>query len=110
MSALRPLLGLGAFCVKETPMQSSIAIRDHPCGSGKTTSMTEGFQSDRKYLVIVPLLSEVERFIQRAKSLHFQQPHANDNEACTKTESLKAIFFRDTILPPLTAFMNALCL
>ena len=91
MSALRPLIGLGAFCVKETHMQSSIAIRDYPCGSGKTTSMIEGFQSDRKYLVIVPLLSEVERVVQGAKSFHFQQPHANDNEAGTKTESLKAM-------------------
>ena len=72
-------------------MQSSIAIRDYPCGSGKTTSMIKGFQSDRKYLVIVPLLSEVERVVQGAKSFHFQQPHANDNEACTKTESLKAM-------------------
>jgi len=72
-------------------MQSSITIRDYPCGSGKTTSMIEGFQSDRKYLVIVPLLSEVERVVQGAKSFHFQQPHANDNEAGTKTESLKAL-------------------
>ena len=65
MSTLRPLVGLGAFCVRETHMQSSIAIRDYPCGSGKTTSMIEGFQSDRKYL-LRSSLSEVERVIQGA--------------------------------------------
>ena len=42
-------------------MQSTVTIRDYPCGSGKTTSMIEGFRSDRKYLVIVPLLTEVDR-------------------------------------------------
>ena len=72
-------------------MQSTIAIRDYSCGSGKTTSMIEGFQGHRKYLVIVPLLSEVERVIQGAKSFHFQQPHANDNNAPTKTESLESM-------------------
>ena len=42
-------------------MQSTVIIRDYPCGSGKTTSMIEGFHSDRRYLVIVPLLTEVDR-------------------------------------------------
>ena len=27
-------------------MQSTVTIRDYPCGSGKTTSMIEGFLSD----------------------------------------------------------------
>ena len=44
-------------------MQSTVTIRDYPCGSGKTTSMIEGFQSDRKYLVITPLKTEVARII-----------------------------------------------
>ena len=72
-------------------MQSKVAIRDYPCGSGKTTSMIEGFCSDRKYLVIVPLLTEVDRIIEWSKSVPFQQPHANDNDASTKTESLESM-------------------
>ena len=45
-------------------MQSTVTIRDYPCGSGKTTSMIESFHSDRKYLVIVPLLPEVDRVVE----------------------------------------------
>ena len=52
-------------------MQSTVTIRDYPCGSGKTTSMIEGFRSDRKYLVILPLLSEVDRVVEWSKSTPF---------------------------------------
>ena len=72
-------------------MQSTVTIRDYPCGSGKTTSMIEGFRSDRKYLVIVPLLTEVDRVVEWSKSTPFQQPHANDNDTSTKTESLESM-------------------
>ena len=72
-------------------MQSTVTIRDYPCGSGKTTSMIEGFCSDRKYLVIVPLLTEVDRVIECSESVPFQQPHANENDASTKTESLESM-------------------
>ena len=72
-------------------MQSTVTICDYPCGSGKTTSMIEGFRSDRKYLVIVPLLTEVDRVVEWSKSTPFQQPHANDNNAPTKTESLESM-------------------
>ncbi len=70
-------------------MQSIINIKDQPCGSGKTTSMIEGFQRDRKYLVITPLKTEVRRIIEGSKSVPFQQPHENDNEAGTKFRSLE---------------------
>ncbi len=70
-------------------MQSTVTIRDYPCGSGKTTSMIKGFCSDRKYLVIAPLLTEVDRVVEWSKSIPFQQPHANDNDAPTKTENLQ---------------------
>ena len=72
-------------------MQSTVTIRDYPCGSGKTTSMIEGFRSDWKYLVIVPLLTEVDRVVEWSKSTPFQQPHANDNDAPTKTEHLESM-------------------
>ena len=70
-------------------MQSIITIKDQPCGSGKTTSMIEGFRSDRKYLVIVPLLTEVDRVVECSKLVPIQQPHDNDNNAPTKTEHLE---------------------
>ncbi len=70
-------------------MQSTVTICEYPCGSGKTTSMIEGFHTYRKYLVIVPLLTEVDRVVECSKSTPFQQPHANDNNAPTKTGSLE---------------------
>ncbi len=72
-------------------MQSTVTIRDYPCGSGKTTSTIEGFRSDRKYLVILPLLTEVDRVVEWSKSTPFQQPHADDNNASTKTKSLESM-------------------
>ena len=72
-------------------MQSNVTIRDYPCGSGKTTSMIEGFFSDLKYLVIVPSLTEVVRVIEWSKSIPFQQPRVNDNDAGTKTKSLETM-------------------
>jgi hypothetical protein len=67
-----------------------INILDYPCGSGKTTQMIKGFEVGRKYLVIVPLLSEVQRVICQSKGVVFVQPHEKDNEANTKTSSLEA--------------------
>ena len=69
--------------------QTTIKIIDKPCGSGKTTSMINGFNSKDKYLVIVPLLSEVERVIEQSQEVPFVQPHANDNEEGTKFASLE---------------------
>ena len=89
-------------------MQSKIKIRDYPCGSGKTTPMIEGLQIDRKYLVIVPLLSEVERVIRCSKSIPFQQPSANDNQASNKTESLEGLVLQGENTSQPTAFTNAL--
>ena len=72
-------------------MQSTVTICDYPCGSGKTTKMIEGFLSERKYLVITPLNKGVARIIGESRSVPFQQPHANDNEARTKTASLQSM-------------------
>ena len=69
--------------------QTKIKIIDKPCGSGKTTTMINGFNNNDKYLVIVPLLSEVERVIEQSKEVPFVQPHANDNEEGTKFASLE---------------------
>ena len=71
-------------------MNKEIKIIDYPCGSGKTTRMIEGFRPENKYLVILPMLTEVTRVIEGSKNIEFVQPHANDNEQGTKTSSLEA--------------------
>ena len=71
-------------------MNKVIKIEDYPCGSGKTTRMIENFKEDRKYLVILPLLSEVDRVIEAAKGIKFVQPDKNDNDQGTKTSSLES--------------------
>ena len=52
--------------------------------------MIENFKEDRKYLVILPLLSEVDRVIEASKSIEFVQPDENDNAQGTKTSSLES--------------------
>ena len=51
--------------------------------------MIENLQEDRKYLVILPLLSEVDRVVETATKVRFSQPSENDNEAGTKEASLE---------------------
>ena len=70
-------------------MTTPIKIIDKPCGSGKTTAMINNFNNLDKYLVIVPLLSEVDRIVEGSKEVEFVQPHANDNKAGTKYASLE---------------------
>ena len=75
---------------KETTMkQTIIKIIDKPCGSGKTTAMINGFNNKDKYLVIVPLLSEVDRVIEQSKEVEFVQPDENDNDKGTKFVSFE---------------------
>ena len=60
-------------------MSKVIKINDYPCGSGKTTRIIEGFRPENKYLVILPLLTEVTRVIEGSKDIEFFQPDENDN-------------------------------
>ena len=68
---------------------TSIKIIDKPCSSGKTTAMINNFNNRDKYLVIVPLLSEVDRIVEGSKEVEFVQPHANDNNARDKVCQLR---------------------
>ena len=68
-------------------MNKEIKIIDYPCGSGKTTKMIENFKEDRKYLVILPLLSEINRVIEASNDVEFVQP---DDKQGTKTDSLES--------------------
>lgn len=65
-----------------------IKIIDRPCGTGKTTEILNSFEEDKKYLVIVPFLSEVERVKQGVqKSCTFHEP-LTDNSYESKKQSL----------------------
>ena len=70
-------------------MNTTITIKDYPCGSGKTSGMIKNFKKDEKYLVILPYLSEVDRVIFETKHVSFVQPEPNDTNEHTKTASLR---------------------
>lgn len=69
-----------------------VRIIDRPCGSGKTTKMLNTFVPDRRYLVVVPLLTEVARVIDEA-CVPFTQPD-EDKDYGTKRNSLEALLRR----------------
>ena len=48
-------------------MSKVIKIEDYPCGSGRTTRMIENFKEHQKYLVILPMLTEVTRVTESSK-------------------------------------------
>jgi len=66
-----------------------VTIIDRPCGTGKTTELLRSFKSDQRYLVVVPLLSEVRRVIEDAV-VCFVEPRAGD-ESDTKAEHLDVL-------------------
>ena len=53
--------------------------------------MIKEFQQNKKYLVILPFLSEVKRVIDQSKPILFEQPTTDENEHNTKTESIKEL-------------------
>jgi hypothetical protein len=82
---------------------ANVTIVDRHMGSGKTTGIIAAFRPDQKYLVVVPLLSEIDRIIKGAHVPFFQPTDAASTEAenaqdypenarCqTKRESLTAL-------------------
>ena len=49
-----------------TQKTPEVTIKDRHCGYGKSTEMLESLSPDRSYLIVVPLNSEVRRFIEKA--------------------------------------------
>ena len=78
-------------------MNKIIKIEDYLCGSGKTTRMIEGFRPENKYLVILPMLTEVTRGIEGSMEVNFVEPNENDNEEGNKTASLKSSYASTSI-------------
>jgi hypothetical protein len=48
------------FLSQRTP---TVTIKDRHCGFGKSTQLMKSLQPDRSYLIVLPLRSEVQRFI-----------------------------------------------
>lgn len=65
-----------------------VRIIDRPCGSGKTTKLLSSFKPEKRYLVVVPLLTEVDRVIDQA-CVPFQKPSEEDYG--TKKASLEVL-------------------
>ena len=55
-----------------------VIIKDSPCGSGKTSQLLNSFKTTKKYLVVVPILSEVTRVLTDA-CVDFYEPVVSDN-------------------------------
>jgi hypothetical protein len=70
------------FCPKK------IVITDLPCGSGKTSKMIRTLKSDKLYLIVVPLLSEVKRVLDGTSHLDFEEPVKSTKEVGTKWAAL----------------------
>lgn len=70
--------------------KTHLTILDAPCGTGKTTAMIKGFTPEKKYLVVVPYLSEAERIIASSTDVPFQQP-LDEGAHSTKSDSIEAL-------------------
>ena len=55
-------------------MTTSIKIIDMPCGSDKKTAMINGFNNQDKYLIIVPLFSEVQPIFEHPNRVAYVEP------------------------------------
>lgn len=69
-----------------------VRVIDRPCGYGKTTQLLKSFKSDRRYLVVVPTLDEVQRVIDGASVL-FVQPELDPSHE-TKRDSLETLLLK----------------
>lgn len=69
---------------------TQVNLVDHPCGFGKTSSLIETInqQTDKRFLIVVPTLSEVERILTETECGRFKSP---SNEAGTKANDLERL-------------------
>jgi hypothetical protein len=71
------------------PPPQSVTVVDKPCGTGKTTGLLKSFDPTRKYLLIVPLLTEVDR-VKKDAIVPFVSP-TNMEGFVNKTDSLRQL-------------------
>ena len=76
-----------------------VTIKDFPCGSGKTTKMMQELCSDKLYLIVVPLKTEVHRVLEATTHLGFVEPlEAMTTERTKQSALLKLIDQRKSIV------------
>jgi hypothetical protein len=75
------------------PKKTKVTIIDQPCGTGKTSNMLNSFETDKKYLVVLPYISEINRLISHTKgtATPFVEPSTDSYEHDTKSSSLKEL-------------------
>jgi len=65
-----------------------VTIKDFPCGSGKTTKMMQELCSEKLYLIVVPLKTEIHRVLSATSHLGFVEPLEAMTPARTKQSAL----------------------
>ena len=64
-----------------TNRNPEVTIKDRHCGYGKSTEMINSLSPDRSYLIVVPLNSEVKRFIENApRDVNLVEPVSTRDE------------------------------
>lgn len=80
-----------------------IAIKDRHCGYGKSSDLIKSLSTDRSYLIVLPLKTEVKRFIDRApKDVVLVEPISTNDEDPAKrsmaTHARKRDHLRELLL------------
>lgn len=64
-----------------TQRTPEVTVKDRHCGYGKSSEMIDSLSADRSYLIVVPLNSEVKRFIDRApRDVNLVEPISTRDE------------------------------
>lgn len=90
----------------------AVTIVDRHMGSGKTTGIIASFKPDQKYLVVVPLLSEISRIIKGAHVPFVQPTDAADTGAASTPnypEAAKCQTKRESLTALVQAGHNVVC-
>lgn len=89
----------------------SITILDEPCGTGKTTRMIASLNPDKKYLIIVPYLSEVQRIIEHAYQMNLFQPDETLVSEQTKQSHLRELLKKgSSVVTTHSLYEDAICI
>jgi hypothetical protein len=76
-----------------------IIIKDVPCGYGKSTYITRNFDRREKYIVVLPYLSEVDRFKEEAqRNSNFPLTAPQDDMDSKSTHCEKLIRDRKSVV------------